>query len=179
MALWAHLKIPKDSHGGCWNSSLGSEGLVPPSMGSHSRDTRMGLGYDWQRCADPLGARTMASIVLILSHPLLGHPEATVRTCLAGQSRNLWNIGGHGLGILTSRGFRLIVVAGSGETESAPERNRPAAWLRVSRGSGATCPGRNRPDITFQGSPFEATRVGSRNDRAVVLWPDVAPHLRN
>ena len=27
---------------------------MPPSMGSHSRDTRMGLGYDWQGCTDPL-----------------------------------------------------------------------------------------------------------------------------
>ena len=44
----------------------------------------------------------MASIVLILSHHSLGHPEATVRTHLVGQSRNLWNVGGHGLGI-----FRL------------------------------------------------------------------------
>ena len=54
VALWAHLKIPEGSHGGCRNRSLGSEGSVPPSMGSHSRDTRLGLGYDWQRCADPL-----------------------------------------------------------------------------------------------------------------------------
>jgi len=76
--LWAHLKIPEGSHGGCRNHSIGSVGSVPPSMGSHSCNTRMGLGYDWQICADPLGARTMASIVLILSHPLLGHPEATV-----------------------------------------------------------------------------------------------------
>jgi len=28
----------------------------------------------------------MASIVLIFSHPLLGYPEATVRTCFAGLS---------------------------------------------------------------------------------------------
>jgi len=47
VALWAHLKIPEGSHGGCRNCSLSSEGSVPPSMGSHSRDTRMGLGYDW------------------------------------------------------------------------------------------------------------------------------------
>jgi len=53
-ALWAHLKIPEGSHGGCRNRSLGSKGSMPPSMGSHSRDTRMGLGHDWQRCADPL-----------------------------------------------------------------------------------------------------------------------------
>jgi len=42
---------------------------------------------------------TMASIVLILSHPLLGYPEATVRTQFVGQSRNLWIVGSHGLGI--------------------------------------------------------------------------------
>jgi len=83
------------------------------------------------------------------------------------------------LGILTSRGFRLVAAAGSVETEPASERNRPAARLRRSRGSGTACPGRNRPDITFQGAPFEATRVGSRNDRAVVPGPDVTPHLRN
>ena len=74
MALWAHLKISEGNHGGCRNRSIDSEGSVPPSMVSHSRDTCVGLGYDWQRCADPLGegARTMASIVLILSHPLVG-----------------------------------------------------------------------------------------------------------
>ena len=54
----------------------------------------------------------MASIVLILSHPSLGYPEATVRTQFVGQSRNLWNISGHGLGILTSKGFRLTVGSG-------------------------------------------------------------------
>ena len=47
VALWAHLKIPEGSHGGCRNRSLGSEGSVPPLMGSYSRDTRMGLEYDW------------------------------------------------------------------------------------------------------------------------------------
>jgi len=47
----------------------------------------------------------MASIVLNFSHPLLGLPEATVRTRFAGQSRNLWNVGSHGLGIFTSKGF--------------------------------------------------------------------------
>ena len=61
----------------------------------------------------------MASIVLILSHPLLGHPEATVRTCFAGQSRNLWNVGGHGLGIFTLRVFGLVAAGGLGETELA------------------------------------------------------------
>ena len=133
----------------------------------------------------------MASIVLIFSHPSLGHPEATVRTHFVGQSRNLWNVGGHGLGIPTSKDFSLIIVLGSGETESAPDRNRLAILLGVSRGSGetesvpdgdrptillgvsrrsgATCLGRNRPDITFQGAPFEATCVGSRNGRAIAL----------
>ena len=73
---------------------------MPPSMGSHSRDTRMGLGYDCKDAPTPCWARTLASIVLILSHHSLGHPEATVRTHLVGQSRNLWNVGGHGLGNL-------------------------------------------------------------------------------
>ena len=63
----------------------------------------------------------MASIVLILSHPLLGHPEATVRTHLVGQYRNLWNVGGHGLGIFTLRGFGLVAAGGSGEMELALE----------------------------------------------------------
>jgi len=61
----------------------------------------------------------VASIVLILSHPLLGHPEATVQTHLVGQYRNLWNVGGHGLGIFTLRGFGLVAAGGSGETELA------------------------------------------------------------
>ena len=47
----------------------------------------------------PYGARTLAYIVFIFDHPSLSHPEATVRTCFAGQSRNFWNVGGHGLGI--------------------------------------------------------------------------------
>ena len=47
----------------------------------------------------PYGAWTFASIVLIFNHPSLSYPEATVRTYFAGQSRNLWNVGGHGLGI--------------------------------------------------------------------------------
>ena len=113
----------------------------------------------------------MASIVLIFNHPLLGYPEATLRTQFVGQSCNLWNVGGHGLGILTSEGFKLIIVSGlvetksapdgnhlaillgvskgSGETESAPDGNHLAILLGVSRGSGAACPGRNHPDITF------------------------------
>ena len=91
----------------------------------------------------PYGARTLASIVLIFSHPSLSHPEATVRTCVAGQSRNLWNVGGHGLGILglerlfsdlfcsvgvgrdgicarqeTTLQLQLGVLMGSGETEN-------------------------------------------------------------
>jgi len=141
----------------------------------------------------------MASIVLILSHPSLGHPEATVRTQFVGQSRNLWNVGGHGLGILTSKGFSLIIISGSGETESAPDGNRLAILLGVSRGSGETesapdgdlpatlvsggssaaCHGRNRPDITFHGAPFEAQRVGTRNGHAVVPWPDGSFRVRN
>ena len=80
----------------------------------------------------------MASIVLILSHPLLGHPEATVRTQFVGQSRNLWNVGGHGLGILASKGLSLIIISGSGEMESAPDENRLAILLGVTWGSGET-----------------------------------------
>ena len=63
----------------------------------------------------------MASIVLILSHPLLGHPEATVRTHLVGQSRNLWIVGGHGLGIFTLRDFGLVAAGGLAATELALE----------------------------------------------------------
>jgi len=80
----------------------------------------------------PYGARTLASIVLILSHPLLTHPEATVRTCFAGQSRNLWNVGGHGLEIfgLKRLFLELFVVSRSGKTESAPDENRLAIFAR-------------------------------------------------
>jgi len=49
----------------------------------------------------------MASIVLIFSHPLLDYPEATVRIRFAGQSRNLWNVGGRGLGIFNLKGFQI------------------------------------------------------------------------
>jgi len=91
----------------------------------------------------------MASIVLILGHPSLGYPEATVRTHFVGQSRNLWNVGGYGLRIFTSGGFGLIAVSRSGETKPASERNRPAARLGRNTGSSAACTGRNHPDITF------------------------------
>jgi len=73
----------------------------------------------------------------------------------------------------------LRVNRGSGEMQSAPDGDCPATLLGVSRGSGAACPGRDRPDIIFQGAPFEATRVGSRNDCAVVSRPDATFHLRN
>ena len=141
----------------------------------------------------------MASIVLIFSHPLLSHPEATVRTCLVGQSRNLWNVGGHGLGILASKGLSLIVISGSGETESSSDENRLAILLGVSWGSGetetapdgdppatlvsggssASCHRRSHPDMTFQGAPFEAWRVGTRNGRAISPWLDGMFRLRN
>jgi len=103
----------------------------------------------------------MASIVLILSHPSLDHPEATVRTRFVGQSRSLWNIGGHGPGIFALKGFNIGVGRdgifarreppcnlawgqyGSGETESAPDRDLPATL--VNGGSSASCFGRNRP----------------------------------
>jgi len=132
----------------------------------------------------------MASIVLIFSHPSLDHPEATVRTCFAGQSsqplerRWPWpgdfflerffrfacsvRVGRDGIDARWKPpcNFLLGVSKGSSETESAPDRDRPTTL--VSRGSSAVYPGRNRPDIYFQGAPFEVRRVGSRNGRAVV-----------
>jgi len=86
----------------------------------------------------PYGARTLASIVLIFNHPLLSYPEATVRTCFAGQSRNLWNVGGHGLGIFRPREafLDLFTVSGSGETGSAPNGNRLAIFARGHEGIG-------------------------------------------
>jgi len=76
----------------------------------------------------------MASIVLILSHPSLDHPEATVRTRFLGQSRNLWNVGGHGPGIFALKGFSLILISGLSETESSPDKNRLVILLGASRG---------------------------------------------
>jgi len=79
----------------------------------------------------------MASIVLILSHPSLGHPEATVQTHLVGQSRNLWNVGGYGLGILTSKGFRFDCSGGVGRGETCVRKKTAmllgsgAAWGRA------------------------------------------------
>jgi len=124
----------------------------------------------------PWEAQTMASIVLILSHPLLGYPEATVRTHFVGQSRNLWNVGGHALGTFTLRGFGLVVAGGSGV--ACLGRIHPDSWLGRRRGSGAACLGRNRPEILFRGAPFEATRIGSQSDRAIVPEPDMMFHLR-
>jgi len=57
--------------------------------------------------------------VLILGHPLLGYLEATVRTLSVGPSRNLWNVGGHGLGIFTLRVLGSVAAGGLGETELA------------------------------------------------------------
>ena len=151
----------------------------------------------------PYGVRTLASIVLISSHPSLSHPEATVRTCVVGQSRNLWNIGGHGLGILgLKKAFLRLVLWcwGRAKRNLRPTGTRLAAFARgldgvgrdgklcptetflrrlVSGGSGAASPGRNRPDMTFQGAPFEAGRVGTQNGRAVSPWPDGTFRLRN
>jgi len=45
-ALWAHLKVPEGSHCGCQDHSIGPESSMPPSVGFHSRDTRMGLEHD-------------------------------------------------------------------------------------------------------------------------------------
>ena len=127
----------------------------------------------------PWGARTMASIVLILSHPLLGHPEATVRTHLVGQSRNLWNRRWPWLGDFYLERLRICYSRGVGRDGACLERKRPDSRLGRSMGSDAACLGRNRPDITFQGSPFEATRMGSQNDCAVVPEPEVIFCLRN
>ena len=141
----------------------------------------------------PYGARTLASIVLIFYHPSLSYPEATVRTyfcrSVSQPQKRRW---------LWPRDFwprkaflDLFVVSGLGETGSAPNgnplvifargqegigqdgvcaRRRPPCDLgqRGGGGSSAACPGRNRPDITFQSAPFEARRVGSRNGRVVV-----------
>jgi len=105
-------------------------------------------------------------------------------------------------GFWASKGFfqTCSVVLGSGETESAPDgkplcnfawgldgvgrdgKLRPTeAFLRrlVSGGSGAASPGRNHPDITFQGASFEARHVGTRNGRAVSPWLDGTFCLRN
>jgi len=89
----------------------------------------------------PHGARTLASIVLIFSHPLLSHPEATVRTCVAGQSRNLWNVGGHGLGIFgLERLFSdLFYSVGVGRDEICARRENALQFLLgVLMGSGET-----------------------------------------
>ena len=66
----------------------------------------------------------------------------------------------------TALQFLLGVSGGSGETESTPDGDHPVTL--VSRGSSAACPGGSLPDISFQGTPFEASRVESRNGRAVV-----------
>jgi len=75
----------------------------------------------------------MASIVLILSHPLIGYRKETVRTHLVGQSRNLWKVSGHGMGIFTLRGFGSGAAGGS--STASPGRNRLDLWLGRSRGS--------------------------------------------
>jgi len=59
----------------------------------------------------------------------------------------------------TALRFLLGVSMGSGERGTAPDGDRPATL--VSGGSSAACPGRNRPDMAFQGAPFEAWRVGT------------------
>ena len=138
----------------------------------------------------PYGARTLASIVLIFNHPSLSHPEATVRTYFCRSVSQPLERRSPCLGIFnpkrlfwvclqyrgrarrnsrltrTTLQFLLGVSRGSGETEFVPDGDLPVTL--VSGGSSAACPGRNRPDITFQGAPFEARRVGTRNGRAVV-----------
>ena len=130
VALWAHLKIPEGSHGGCRNRSLGFEGSVPPSMGSHSRDTRMGLGYDLQRCADPFEG--FGPWPLLCSSSVIPHSVILRRLfepALQVSLRNLWKVSGHSLGIYClGRLSILVIVLGSGETESAPDENRLAIF---------------------------------------------------
>ena len=88
--------------------------------------------------------------MLILSHLSLGYPEATIRTHFVGQSRNLWNVRGHSLGFFTLGGIGSGVEGGG---------RVPLALKEP--------PGSDRWD-----APFEATRMGCRNDRAI------APNLK-
>ena len=149
---------------------------VPPHLGTMFHDVpvpRFGTKFPEQGtcpCSRTLAAkvRTLASIVLISSHPSLSYPEATVRTCVAGQSRNLWNVGGRGLGILGLGRLSLDSFFRVGVGRDGIWRPTDTSMRRlVSEGSGAASLGRNRPDITFQGAPFEARRVGIRNGMAV------------
>ena len=80
---------------------------MPPSMDPTHATPAWVSDTTVKDAPSPYGARATASIVLILSHPLLGYPEATVQTHFVGQSRNLWNVGGHGLGFFYLRRYRL------------------------------------------------------------------------
>ena len=86
----------------------------------------------------------MASIVLIFSHPSLGHPEATVRTCFAGQSHNLWNIGGHSLGIFGLEMLSDFVCRiGVGQDRICAQREPPCDFrsgLARGRARRSLCP---------------------------------------
>jgi len=98
----------------------------------------------------------MASIVLIFSHPSLGHPEATVRTCFAGQSRNLWNVCGHSPGIFGLERLFWVCVQYRGWARRNPRPTGTALrfLLGVSEGSGETvfCAQRRPPsDLAQQG----------------------------
>jgi len=96
----------------------------------------------------------MASIVLIFSHPSLGHPKTTVQTCFASQSRNLWNVCGHSPRIfglerlfwvcVQYRGQRGVSeeppcdffsgsVRGRARRHSAPDGDRPASSVTGGR----------------------------------------------
>ena len=79
-------------------------------------------------------------------------------------------------------GNRLAILARGLDGVGRDGKLRPTeTFLRrlVSGGSGAASPGRNRPDITFQGTSFEARYVWSRNGRAISRWVDGTFHLRN
>ena len=126
---------------------------MPPSMGSHSRDTRMGLGYDLQRCADPIEG--FGPWPLLCSSSVI--PRSVIlrrlfEPALQVSLRNLWNVIGRSLGIFTSKGFLdLFVVLGSGETESAPNGNRVAIFCSGSVGGSGemvVC-ARRRPPCDF------------------------------
>ena len=111
--------------------------------------------------------------MLILSHPLLSYPEVTIRTQLVGQSRNLWNVSGRGLGIFTFKRFWLGRSGGGGRAPLVLEGIALALGSDVAGGRAPLALEGTTLTHLFWGAPFEATHTGSRNDRAVALEPDV------
>ena len=47
VAILVHSMIPEGGLGGSRGHSIGLEDSMPPSMRSHSRDTRVGLEHDF------------------------------------------------------------------------------------------------------------------------------------